>query len=162
VADTLELLRAFRFKVTLIPSAQSPGSLLGTGAFQECTGLDVEMDVHEHLEGGANDAVVHQVGRAKFQPITLRRGMLLTGPGQTNTELWTWFQDIVSGRPVRRYDGFIEVWEQFDRPAATWTFRRGLPQKVVGPQLNAKTGEVAIEELQIAHEGLRLSTGGRT
>jgi hypothetical protein len=35
-------------------------------------------------------------------------------------------------------------------------FERGLPARIAGPQLNAKTGEVAIEELHIAHEGLRL------
>ena len=44
-----------------------------------------------------------------------------------------------------------------DRQAvAIWTFSRGLPAKIIGPQLNARTGEVAVEELQIAHEGLRL------
>ena len=35
-------------------------------------------------------------------------------------------------------------------------FERGLPAKIKGPELNAKTGEIAIEELTIAHEGLRL------
>ena len=39
---------------------------------------------------------------------------------------------------------------------ATWQFERGVPAKVRGPELNAKTGEIAIEELHIAHEGLRL------
>jgi len=39
---------------------------------------------------------------------------------------------------------------------ATWMFDRGLPAKIRGPELNAKTGEIAIEELTIAHEGLRL------
>jgi len=39
---------------------------------------------------------------------------------------------------------------------ATWVFDRGLPAKVRGPELNGKTGEIAIEELHIAHEGLRL------
>jgi phage tail-like protein len=43
-----------------------------------------------------------------------------------------------------------------DGVAATWTFDRGLPAKIGGPQLNARTGEVAIEELTIVHEGLRL------
>jgi phage tail-like protein len=60
-------------------------------------------------------------------------------------------------RPVARYNGVIDVLSA-DRTStvATWTFDRGLPQKVAGPQLNAKTGELAIEELTIAHEGLRL------
>ena len=43
-----------------------------------------------------------------------------------------------------------------DEVVARWLFERGLPAKVTGPQLNAKTGEIAIEELHIAHEGLRL------
>ena len=59
-------------------------------------------------------------------------------------------------RPIRRYDGTVEVLGEAEAVVATWTFTRGLPAKLVGPQLNAKTGEVAIEELHIAHEGLRL------
>ena len=43
-----------------------------------------------------------------------------------------------------------------EKVAATWVFERGLPARIKGPDLNAKTGEVAIEELHIAHEGLRL------
>jgi phage tail-like protein len=39
---------------------------------------------------------------------------------------------------------------------ARWTFLRALPSKVSGPALNAKTGEIAIEELHLVHEGLRL------
>ena len=61
--------------------------------------------------------------------------------------------------PVPRFDGVIVVMDPTNTvPVATWTFARGLPAKVVGPALNAKTGDVAIEELHIAHEGLRLET----
>jgi len=59
--------------------------------------------------------------------------------------------------PLRRYDGVVEVHDETGRVVAKWTFDRGLPAKIVGPQLNARTGEVAVEELQIAHEGLRLA-----
>jgi phage tail-like protein len=78
--------------------------------------------------------------------------------GAVNSELWGWLQGILSGvRPVVRYDGVIQVLSQdMGRTIATWTFDRGLPAKIAGPQLNAKTGEIAIEELTIAHEGLRL------
>ena len=111
----------------------------------------------EYLEGGNNDAVIRQVGRAKYTSITLRRGMFQGGPGGLNRDLWTWLQGIASGeRPVRRYNGTIEVMGTRDDVVATWEFDRGLPQRIRGPELNAKTGEVAIEELQIAHEGLRL------
>ena len=61
---------------------------------------------------------------------------------------------------VKRYDGTIQLLSNDGADVlATWTFDRGLPAKVSGPQLNAKTGDIAIEELQIAHEGLRLAIG---
>ena len=153
MADTL--LRAFRFQVTLRNS--DDGTELGDGAFQECTGLEISMDVQEYQEGGNNDAIIQRVGRAKFSPLTLRRGMFYGGPGGVNRDLWNWIQGVVGGRrPVARYDGVVEVMGVTDDVVATWQFDRGLPQSVKGPELNGKTGELAIEELQIAHEGLRL------
>jgi phage tail-like protein len=155
--------RTFRFQVTLSPSPPVKGAApadagpLGNGAFQECTGLDFEMDVGEYLEGGRNNGVIQRAGRAKVARITLRRGMLHPAGGTVKTELWRWFQDVVDGvRPIARYDGTIEVLDERKNAVATWKFDRGLPAKLVGPQLNARTGEVAIEELQIAHEGLRM------
>jgi phage tail-like protein len=141
---------------------------LGDGGFQECTGLQIELDVAELLEGGRNDGVIRRVGRAKYSPITLKRGMFFgDDDGQLQAELWQWLQGIASGvRPVARYDGIIEVLDNSGASdggdevvVATWTFDRGLPTKIAGPQLNAKTGDVAIEELTIAHEGLRLEIG---
>jgi phage tail-like protein len=84
--------------------------------------------------------------------------MLVPAGGAVRSELWTWLQGVLTGvRPVARYNGIVEVLSP-DRTQtiATWTFDRGLPQKVAGPSLNAKSGEIAIEELTIAHEGLRL------
>ena len=163
-----QLLRSFRFQVTLRKSlqvesgAQTPsdspsGTQLGDGAFQECSGLEVEMDVQDYQEGGRNDGVIRRVGRAKYSPLVLKRGMFYGEGGAVNRELWIWLQDAVAGkRPVDRYDGVIQVMSSGQDVVATWVFDRGLPRKIRGPELNAKTGEVAIEELQIAHEGLRL------
>ncbi len=163
-----QLLRSFRFQIKLRKSAavesgsQSPndsptGTALGDGAFQECSGLEVEMDVQEYQEGGRNDGVIRRVGRAKYSNIVLKRGMFFSDGGAVNRELWGWLQGVVAGeRPVARYDGVIQVMSSGDNVVATWVFDRGLPQKIRGPELNAKTGEVAIEELHIAHEGLRL------
>jgi phage tail-like protein len=132
---------------------------LGDGGFAECTGLDIEMDVQELVEGGRNDGVIRRVGRGKYQNIVLKRGMLFAPGATANDELWRWLQDILAGvRPVARHDGIIEVMDPGDEVVARWSFRRGLPQKIGGPQLNARTGEVAIEELHIAHEGLTLVT----
>ena len=151
------LATTFNFRITLNRSDGSSRPL-GDGGFQECTGLDIEMDVQELIEGGRNDGTVRLVGRGKFSNIVLKRGMLFPDDGTVSSELWGWLQSILAGvRPVARYNGIIEVLSP-DRndTVATWTFDRGLPSKIAGPQLNAKTGEIAIEELTIAHEGLRL------
>ena len=85
-----------------------PRAVLGRG-FQECTGLEVEMDASEYPEGGSNNAVVQRAGRAKYT-IVLQRGMFAPAGGQVDTELWQWLQDVVDGvRPIRRYDGTVEV-----------------------------------------------------
>ena len=175
------LLTTFKFSVKLRKAAQiDAGSnlaantsivadsesqdALGDGGFQECSGLEVSMDVQEYLEGGRNDGVIQRVGRAKYSNIVLKRGMFYGYDSKSkkvetplHKELWTWFQDVVAGeRPVPRYDGIVDVKNQGGDVLATWVFERGLPIKIVGPQLNAKTGDIAIEEIHIAHEGLRL------
>jgi phage tail-like protein len=133
---------------------------IGNGSFQECQGLELEADIHDYLEGGRNDQIIRRVGRVKLQPVVLKRGMLVTtGGGYVDCTLWDWVRDVVVGKPgVMRYNGDIEALDPADleRVTAHWSFLRGLPVKVVGPQLNAKTGEIVIEELHIAHEGLRL------
>lgn len=148
----------FNFRITLSRADGSEPSSLGDGGFQECTGLEIEMDVQELQEGGRNNGTVRRVGRGKYSPIVLKRGMLFPDGGQVYNELWNWLQGVLDGvRPVARYDGVIEMLgaNRIDT-VATWTFDRALPQKIAGPQFNAKTGEIAIEELTIVHEGLRL------
>lgn len=148
----------FNFRIELTKAAGGGPTVLGDGGFQECSGLDVEMDVAELVEGGRNDGIVRRVGRGKYSNLVLKRGMLVPAGGTVDSALWGWLQGILEGvRPVPRYDGAIHVLDgRGVSTVATWLFFRGLPSKIAGPSLNAKTGEVAIEELTIAHEGLRL------
>lgn len=156
------LLPAYRYKVTLsraTAGGEDPDVLGTEGGFAECSGLELEADVKEYLEGGRNDGVVRRVGRVKLAPVVLKRGMFAAGPdAPANVDLWAWLTRMVSGvLPVARYDGRIQILDPAGRTAlATWTFDRGLPHKVSGPSLNAKTGEIAVEELHIVHEGLRM------
>lgn len=174
------LLPAFKFEISLIRSADiiagaqrlqgvresdpAPvgNDVLGNGGFQECSGLEIEMDIQEFQEGGRNNGVIRRAGRAKYQSIVLKRGMFFeagggASPPKVNADLWMWMQRIINGeRPIPRYDGIIYVKSQDNTVRATWVFERGLPAKIKGPELNGKTGEIAIEELTIAHEGLRL------
>jgi phage tail-like protein len=161
VAEDSELVQTFRFKVTLTRNNPGVGpATLGDGGFSECSGLGLEADVKEYLEGGRNDGVVRRVGRVKLVPLVLKRGMFLPGEdGTADSALWEWITGMVSGvLPVPRFDGEVEVQDPSGgRVVARWTFDRALPVKVTGPTLNAKTGEIAIEELHLAHEGLRMA-----
>lgn len=152
------LATAFRFRITLKRSqGEGDPTTFGEGGFQECSGLDIEMEVNEYQEGGRNNGVIQRAGRAKYPRLVLKRGML-HAPGElSDPTVWQWIMDVTDGvRPIRRYDGDVEVLGFDQAVVAHWRFVRGLPAKVVGPQLNGRTGEVAIEELHIAHEGLRM------
>jgi phage tail-like protein len=175
VADaTPPLVRAFRFRVRLlrspaVVSGRQPaagrgpvptGRALGDGGFQECNGLEIQTDVGELLEGGRNGGVIRQVGRAKYTDLVLKRGMFFSPGRLADPELWRWLQDVARGvRPVERYDGIVEVMDAGETVVARWVFDRGLPARIVGPQLDALNGQVALEQLTIAHEGLRLVGG---
>lgn len=184
MADDLLFVRSYRFRVRLSPSPEAVSGAVPTpasgelepaldappaagggdeirapdGAFQEISGLEISMDVAEYNEGGRNDGVIRRAGRARYSPITMKRGMFHPEGGELQKELWQWLQAVISGRrPIPRFDGVIEVLAANGNDVvATWSFERALPLKVRGPELNAKTGEIAIEELQLAHEGLRL------
>src|SRR5206468_7294701 len=132
---------------------RAPGEALCDGGFQEVTGLEIEMDVQELVEGGRNDGVIRRVGRGKYSNLVLKRGMFYGDDNKVNAALWTWLQGILEGEvPVPRYDGTVQLRSNDgQRVLGTWVFTRGLPAKLSGPQLNAKTGEIAIEELTIAH-----------
>lgn len=171
-----ELLTAFRFEVQLrwaargvlgsaapqqqsLPPGPGTGEALCDGGFQEVNGLEIEMDVSDIVEGGRNNAVYRRLGRGKFPPLVLKRGLLIGSNGQVDRRLWSWMQDALDGvLPLRRVEGTVRVFSADNTLRATWSFERGLPVKLRGPELNAKTGEVAIEELSIAHEGLRLAS----
>ena len=162
--ETDELVQTFRFAVALTatgPNKPNPPTL-GDGYFSECSGLELEADIKEYQEGGRNDAVVRRVGRAKLSPIVLKRGMFVPTPGgSADTAIWDWITRMFEGRlPIPRYSGLVQVFAANGvRTVGRWEFYNGLPSKVVGPALNARTGEIAIEELHILHEGLKLVPG---
>lgn len=155
--DDLALLTTFRFLVEFDQVDGSPGEPLSDGGFQEVSGLDIEMEVVDYEEGGVNDAVIRRIGRAKYQPLVCKRGMIAPAGGTAKNEFWKWLQDTIAGvRPIRRYDGTVIVRNQAGEDTARWRFVNAVPTKIVGPQLNATSGEVAMEELHLAHEGLLL------
>jgi phage tail-like protein len=120
---------------------------VAVGGFSECTGLEMTMQPEEHKEGGRNGAVLKFPSRVAWTNLTLKRGV------GTGTELWDWFYGFVEGHGRRR-DGMIVLLDAERAPSHIWFFRRGLPVKFTGPALNAAQNAVAIEAIEIAHEGL--------
>jgi len=143
------------FIIQLLDSSGAPSSLgdaadlLGSvvGGFSECTGIEMTMKVEEFSEGGRNGEVLRFPGRTSWTNITLKKGIA------TGTALWDWYYAFVEGRGRRR-DGVIMLLNELHVPSAIWQFKRGLPAKYTGPSLNAMQSNVAIESIEIAHEGI--------
>jgi phage tail-like protein len=91
--------------------------------------------------------------RSSHSNITLKNGVIYL-----YDDMWSWHYDFVQGRGKRK-DGVIVLMDEAQRPAKVWKFRKGIPTKWVGPALNALQSSVAIESLEIAHEGLELTVG---
>lgn len=150
------------FVISLIDSTSSlapaaPPALAGildspAGGFSECSGLELTLQPEEYKEGGNNGGVLKFASRATWANVTLKRGM--TG----STELWDWHFTFIEGRGKRR-DGVIVLLDSTRAPLQAWYFRRGLPVKYSGPQLNATQNSVAIESIEIAHEGIHQVPG---
>jgi phage tail-like protein len=152
-------LGAFNFYLSLVNSpvvddgVTGPAGNYQIASFAECTGLDVTMETFPYKEGGVNDYVHQFPTRASFGNITLKRGVI-----SLSDDLWSWHNDFVQGKGVRK-DGLIYLCDESRTPAKVWKFKRGIPTKWVGPSLNASQSAVALESLEIAHEGLFLNTG---
>lgn len=116
--------------------------------FLECSGLSSETDVIEYREGG--DILIRKLpGLTKYSNIVLRRGIT------TTRDLWAWRQTVINGQTQRR-DGTIVLLSEHRTPVLTWRFHAGWPAKLEGPTLNARSSDVAIESIEIVHEGLEL------
>ena len=120
------------------------------GAFRECTGIGSENEVVEYkaaAEGGK--FVMKKIpGRMKWNNITLKRGIT------DAMDMWKWRKLVEEGNMSEaRKSGSILMYNQKNEPIAQWDFLQAWPSKLTGPTANAGNNEVAIEELEITHEG---------
>ena len=131
---------------------------LSSVSFSKCSGLAGEVGVEEYAEGGENRFMHRLPVRASFGNLVLTQG---AGP---STELWSWFYEYHRSGLVRPRDGqvsLISTIEGAPVPVRVWTFQRGWPVKLTGPELDAQTSAVAVESVEIAHHGLQLKVGAR-
>jgi phage tail-like protein len=120
---------------------------ISRGAFQEVSGLDSTVDVVEHREGGWNTTPHKFPGQTKHANIVLKHGMA------SDRELVDWHQGVVQGTIDRR-NGSVILLDRKGSEVARWNFVRAWPTKYTGPSFNAESSDIAIETVELVHEGL--------
>jgi phage tail-like protein len=124
---------------------------LCSGAFAECTGLEATMDVKVIKEGGRNYGPAQRVGPVTFATVVLKRGMT------TTRHAWKWFELLTSGGGyASRLAATITMFDLAGAGVLAWKLEKAMPVKFKAADLNAKSPDLAIEELHLAHEGLSL------
>lgn len=116
------------------------------GRFSECSGLAAEWEVFEYQEGGENHFVHKLRTRVKYPNLVLKRGV-------TNEEaLLKWFfesKDWSKRGPIT-----VTLMGPGGRPVRSWAFSAAVPVKWQGPTVKAGSNSVAMETLEVAHQGL--------
>lgn len=135
----------FRFTVEI-------DSLIVAG-FSRVEGLGIELETEEYEEGGVNAKTHILPTRFSYSNITLERGI-------TDSDvLWDWMTEAKHGIPERK-NGRIILLDSEGQEATGWEFTDAYPVRWEGPDLEAARGQVAIESLELAHEGLSRHGGG--
>ncbi|WP_456434545.1 phage tail protein [Thermosulfuriphilus sp.] len=134
--------RNFRFLVEIDGIVQA--------GFSEATIADSSQDVIEYREGSDPPTLRKLPGLAKYGNLTLKWGVT------DSLELYHWRKLVEDGKiDQARRNVAVIVLDEEGRPAARWEFQAAWPSKYDAPDLNAKGNDVAIETLEIAHEGMR-------
>ena len=116
-------------------------------AFQEASGFDSTIDVIEHREGGENTTLRKLAGLTKYSNISLKWGLT------DDRDLYDWHRQAVKG-VIERKNGSIVALDREGNEVVRWNFFDAWPTKWDGPDFNAEGNDVAIETLELAHEGV--------
>ncbi|MBW4548399.1 MAG: phage tail protein [Symplocastrum torsivum CPER-KK1] len=119
-------------------------------SFSECSGLDVQLDKETYFEGGVNDQQRIFLKQAKFSDVTLKRGIT------DDVIFWQWLEKFLSPDKKERRNVTIIVFNQAGETMQAWTLVGAVPVGWKTPSLQANSSTVAIEELTLAYEGLKV------
>lgn len=124
------------------------GSKIG---FTEVSGLDITTEVIEYRDGASPEySKIKMPGQRKFSNITLKRG---TFAG--DNEFYGWF-NTVNLNQIERRNLTISLLNENHEPVVVWKVKNAWPTKVTPTDLKADGNEVALESLELAHEGLTI------
>jgi phage tail-like protein len=127
------------------------GSKIG---FTEASGLDVEREVIEYRDGSSKEySKLKMPGLTKYSNITLKRGTF----GKDN-DFYKWWE-ANKLETVERRSITISLLNEEHEPVVTWKAKNAWPAKVTPTDLKSDDNGVAIESIEIAHEGLTIENG---
>jgi phage tail-like protein len=121
-----------------------------TAAFSECSGLDVQVEKEVYQEGGVNHQQRIFLKHAKFGDVTLKRGMT------DDPAFWQWISQSLTAGAARRRNINILVFNQAGETMQVWALIGAVPVGWKTPALKADSNTVALEELVLAYEGLKV------
>ena len=124
--------------------------------FTEVSGLEVETEMIEYRDGANPEySKQRQPGLRKYANIMLKRGTFVS-----DNEFFDWWKNTSLFQTVGddRRDLTISLLNENHEAVVVWTVKRAFPVKVKATDLKADGNEIAIEEMELAHEGLEMAT----
>lgn len=121
--------------------------------FQEVTGLSSETQVIEY-RGGSSPvySTVKMPGIQKFSNVTLKKGMF---KGDKN--LWDKY-NLIKMNTYKRATITISLLDESQAVAMSWTLTNAFPTKITVTDMKSDGSEIAVESLELAHEGLKIAS----
>ncbi len=131
--------RNFRFRVE-IDGIQQAG-------FSDVSGFDSTIDVIEYREGNEPTHARKLPGLTKYGNISLKWGIT------DSMEIYNWHKEVAGGNVLRKNISIVVV-DEAGNDKARWDFVNAWPSKYDAPDLSAKGNDIAVESLEIVHEGM--------
>jgi phage tail-like protein len=125
----------------------------GEAFFKSVSGLSYETEVQPVKEGGVNDTTFQLPNGMKWANLVLKQGFT------ASSALMKWREEWVEGKGHRMGGTIIQL-DTALKPKAEWKWTRGWPAKWSISEFDASKNELAIETLEIAHEGLKFTKRG--
>ncbi len=123
-------------------------------SFQEVSGLDVEAQIIEYRAGDSKaHSTIKMPGIKKSGNVTMKKG-IYTG----DNKFWDWWSQIKLNT-IKRIPVIISLLDEGDAPTMVWTLENAWPTKITGTDMKSDGNEVAVESIEIAHEGLTIKNG---
>ena len=122
-------------------------------SFQEVSGLDMEAQPIEYRHGDSKEfSVIKMPGIKKTGNVTMKKGVF-----KSDNKFWDWFSQIKMNI-IKRVPVTISLLDEVGGSAMVWTLANAWPTKITGTDLKSDGNEVAVESIEIAHEGLTIES----